>query len=123
MRWTTSLEKLYTLKGHPQATVCNMVAEALGKIGEKCDENGNTCIGDEGIRVLGDMIGHNYYRTRIHTVEAITKVRAVTLLPKLKTALMQEPIRDVQIALKKTIDALHDLKQKMNVIGMDDKGQ
>ncbi len=94
--------QLIKLKSHPQLSVHNMLAEALGKIGEQ----DKSFIGEDGENVLCELLNDKYYRTRIHAAESLKKIKAYTRLQNLKDRYECESIIDVQRELLKSIEFL-----------------
>ena len=105
------LHRLLPVVEHPQSSVRNMLAEALGKIGEIDEKNKFTCIGNDGLAVLSKLLHDRYYRTRLHAAEAIGKVRGIPLLSDLKDAFECEPLRDVQNEMLKATQLLEGYDQ------------
>lgn len=106
LRMSSVLSILLPVVDHPLSSVRNMLAEALGKIGEVERANQPTCIGSDGLTVLSKLLCHPYYRTRLHAAEAIRKVGGISLLSDLKHAFEREPLRDVQNEMLKAIQLL-----------------
>jgi len=101
LRMRTMLHSLLPAAGHPQVSVRNMLAEAIGKIGSK--PRLPLHVNQEVLPVLRGLLQDRYFRTRLHAAEAICKLHAVSLLPDLKSALRREWLRDVQEAISKSI--------------------
>ncbi len=112
LRMSSMLSILLPVVDHPQSAVRNMLAEALGKIGEIGRTNQPTCIGSDGLTVLSELLGDRYYRTRLHAAEAIGKVHAISLLSDLKEAFECESLRDVQNEMLKAIQLLEGQTKK-----------
>lgn len=106
LRMRSVLPILISAVDHPQEAVRNMVAEAIGKIGEVNGTNQPTFIGNDELIVLRKLLSDRYYRTRFHAAEAIGKIHATELLPDLKDALERESLLDVQNELVKAIRLL-----------------
>lgn len=106
LRILSALPILLSAVDHPQSAVRNMLAEAIGKIGEVKGTNDNS-IDKAGLIVLTKLLHDHYYRARLHAAEAIGKVHAISLLPDLKDSLECESLWDVQ---NEMIDAIQLLE-------------
>ncbi|MCD4663860.1 MAG: restriction endonuclease [Bacteroidales bacterium] len=104
------LSKFTKIVDHPLAAVRNMLAEALGKICKYENTNRPISSNNEVLFVLNKLLRDRYYRTRLHSAEAIGEIRAYSLLPDLKEVLEHESLGDVQNAMLKSIQLLEDSK-------------
>ncbi len=93
---------------HPQSAVKNIIAEALGKIGTKFQEQN---VPKEVLDALTILLTDSYYRTRVHAAESIGKIRAVSLLPVLMDACEREQLQSVQREMTKVIEELQGIEK------------
>ena len=108
LRMESALPNLVSTAGHPQSSVRNMVAEAIGKIGDTKRKDKSIHIDEDVIAVLKKLLRDPYYRTRYHAAEAIGRINAKSLLSDLEKAFECERLRDVKSKMAETIELLRN---------------
>jgi Domain of unknown function (DUF4062)/NACHT domain len=103
LRLASHLANVSSAATHPLASVRNMVAEAIGKIGATGEE---CTLTPETLRVLGDLLGDVYHRTRLHAAQSISSTGARSLLNNLLEASRREWLSGVRAEIDAAIESL-----------------